>query len=66
MADTAPGAGSDLSHDVELFCTPGSSSKAKVHPLLEAPHPEKIDRALFEADHVASAFAAIRARAIRP
>jgi hypothetical protein len=29
-------------HDVDLFCTPGSSSKAKVHPLLEAPHSEKI------------------------
>jgi hypothetical protein len=43
-------------HDVELFCTPGSSSKAKV---LEAPHSEKIERALFEVDHVASAFAAI-------
>ena len=55
-------------HYVELFCTPGSSSKAKVHPLLEAPHPEKIERALFEADHVACAFAAIRdaARAGHP
>ena len=48
-------------HEVELFCTPGSRSKAKVHPLLEAPHPEKIERALFEADHVACAFAAIAA-----
>jgi glycosyltransferase involved in cell wall biosynthesis len=46
-------------HDVELFCAPGLSSKAKVHPLLEAPHSEKIERALFEADHVASALAAI-------
>jgi hypothetical protein len=45
--------------DVELFCTLGSSSKAKIRPLLEAPHPEKIERVLFEADHVASAFAAI-------
>src|ERR1700704_2087426 len=27
----------DRGHEVELFCTPGSSSKAKVHPLLEAP-----------------------------
>ncbi|MGZ4288528.1 MAG: glycosyltransferase family 4 protein [Solirubrobacteraceae bacterium] len=55
-------------HDVELFCTPGSSSKARVHPLLEAPHPEKIERALFEADHVACALAAIdeAARAGRP
>jgi glycosyltransferase involved in cell wall biosynthesis len=46
-------------HEVELFCAPGSSSSAKVHPLLESPHPEHIERALFEADHVACAFAAI-------
>jgi glycosyltransferase involved in cell wall biosynthesis len=46
-------------HDVELFCAPGSSSKAIVHPLLESPHPERIERALFEADHVAQAFGAI-------
>jgi glycosyltransferase involved in cell wall biosynthesis len=50
-------------HDVELFCAPGSRSRARVHPLLEAPHPERIERALFEADHVASAFAAIDAAA---
>jgi glycosyltransferase involved in cell wall biosynthesis len=50
-------------HDVELFCASGSSSSAKVHPLLEAPHPEHIERALFEADHVALAFAAIDAAA---
>jgi glycosyltransferase involved in cell wall biosynthesis len=58
----------DRGHEVELFCTPGSSSTANVHPLLEAPHPEKIERALFEADHVACAFAAIdsAARAGRP
>jgi hypothetical protein len=58
----------DQGHEVELFCTPGSSSTANVHPLLEAPHPEKIERALFEADHVACAFAAIdsAARAGRP
>src|SRR5438270_10766520 len=46
-------------HDVELFCAPGSNSAAKVRSLLEAPHPEHIERALFEADHVACAFAAI-------
>jgi glycosyltransferase involved in cell wall biosynthesis len=50
-------------HEVELFCAPGSSSKAKVHPLLDAPHPEHIERALFEADHVARTFAAIDAAA---
>jgi glycosyltransferase involved in cell wall biosynthesis len=49
----------DRGHDVELFCAPGSSSKAKVHPVLDRPHPEFIERSLFEADHVARAFAAI-------
>lgn len=44
-------------HEVELFCAPGSHSSAKVTPLLEAPHPESIERALFEADHVSQAFA---------
>jgi glycosyltransferase involved in cell wall biosynthesis len=34
-----------------------------VHPLLEAAHPEHIERALFECDHVAMAFAAIDAEA---
>lgn len=46
-------------HEVDLFCAPGSHSKAAVHLLLEAAHPEHIERALFEADHVAMAFAAI-------
>jgi glycosyltransferase involved in cell wall biosynthesis len=50
-------------HDVELFCAPGSTSKANVHPLLDAPHPEHIERALFEADHVSRAFEAIDAAA---
>src|SRR5437868_3500115 len=53
----------EMGHDVELFCAPGSHSKAMVHPLLEAAHPEHIERALFEADHVALAFAAIEAAA---
>jgi glycosyltransferase involved in cell wall biosynthesis len=48
-------------HDVELFCAPGSHSKAKVRPLLDAPHPDQIERSLFEADHVGRAFAAIEA-----
>jgi glycosyltransferase involved in cell wall biosynthesis len=43
-------------HDVELYCAPGSSSKAKVRPLLAEAHPESIERALFEADHTARAF----------
>jgi glycosyltransferase involved in cell wall biosynthesis len=46
-------------HDVDLFCAPGSSSKARVRPLLPAAHPESIERALFEADHVARAFEAM-------
>jgi len=45
--------------DVELFCAPGSSSKARLRPLLPAAHPEAIERALFEADHTARAFAAV-------
>ncbi|MCW3063598.1 MAG: glycosyltransferase family 4 protein [Solirubrobacterales bacterium] len=50
-------------HDVELFCAPGSSSRAKVRTLLPAAHPDSIERALFEADHVARAFAAFDAAA---
>src|SRR3981081_178220 len=46
----------DRGHEVELFCAPGSSSKAKVRPLLDAAHPEGIERSLFEADHVGRAF----------
>ncbi|MGZ6586962.1 MAG: glycosyltransferase family 4 protein [Solirubrobacteraceae bacterium] len=46
-------------HEVELFCAPGSHSSAVLHPLLESAHPEHIERALFEADHVALAFAAL-------
>jgi glycosyltransferase involved in cell wall biosynthesis len=52
-------------HDVELFCAPGSRSKAKVRPLLESPHPESIERSLFEADHVGRAFDAFDAAAGR-
>jgi glycosyltransferase involved in cell wall biosynthesis len=43
-------------HDVELFCAPGSHSRAKVRPLLPRAHPEAIERSLFEADHVGLAF----------
>jgi glycosyltransferase involved in cell wall biosynthesis len=52
-------------HYVELYCAPGSSSRAKVHPLLERAHPEAIERSLFEADHVARAFADMDAAAER-
>jgi glycosyltransferase involved in cell wall biosynthesis len=42
--------------DVVLFCAPGSHSRAEVRTLLDAPHPESIERSLFEADHVGRAF----------
>lgn len=48
-------------HAVTLFAAPGSRSTAEVVPVLADPHPEAIERALFEADHVAQAFAAIDA-----
>jgi glycosyltransferase involved in cell wall biosynthesis len=50
-------------HHVDLFCAPGSVSKARVRPLLPAAHPESIERALFEADHVGRAFEAFDAAA---
>jgi glycosyltransferase involved in cell wall biosynthesis len=46
-------------HDVTLFAAPGSLSDAEVHPLLAAPHPEAIERSLYEVDHVARALAEI-------
>jgi len=42
--------------DVTIFCAPGSSSSADVVELLEESHPDEIERALYEADHVARAF----------
>jgi glycosyltransferase involved in cell wall biosynthesis len=48
-------------HEVTLFAAPGSRSRsrARIHPLLEAAHPDTIGSALHESDHVASAFDAI-------
>jgi glycosyltransferase involved in cell wall biosynthesis len=46
-------------HEVTLFAAPGSRSLARVHALLDRPHPDEIQRALHEVDHVARAFAAI-------
>jgi glycosyltransferase involved in cell wall biosynthesis len=43
-------------HVVTLFCAPGSRSSAKVIALLDVPHPDEIERSLYEADHVARAF----------
>jgi glycosyltransferase involved in cell wall biosynthesis len=50
-------------HDVELFCAPGSRSAARVHPMLDRAHPDQIERAVIEADHVARALDAIDAAA---
>jgi glycosyltransferase involved in cell wall biosynthesis len=49
----------EFGHDVELFCAPGSGTRATVRPLLDRPHPESIERSLFEGDHAARAFRAI-------
>ena len=48
-------------HEVTLFAAPGSTSVATVFSCLDEPHPEDIERSLFEVDHVARAFAAIEA-----
>src|SRR5215217_9573353 len=52
-------------HEVTLFAPPGSDSCAEVVPVLEATHPDEIQKAQFEADHVARAFAAIEAASER-
>jgi glycosyltransferase involved in cell wall biosynthesis len=52
-------------HDVTLFAPPGSDACVEVVPLLEEPHPDEIQKAQFEADHVARAFDAIDAAADR-
>ena len=49
-------------HAVTLFCAPGSVSSADVVTLLDAAHPDEIERSLYEVDHVARAFEAIDAR----
>lgn len=46
-------------HEVTLFAAPGSHSEAEVVELLDRPHPDEIERALYEVDHVARAFAMI-------
>ena len=46
-------------HDVTLFAPPGSRSSATVAAVLEEPHPNDIEKAQYEVDHVAGAFAAI-------
>jgi glycosyltransferase involved in cell wall biosynthesis len=44
---------------VTLFAAPGTRSRAEVLSPLEGPHPHEIETSLYEADHVASAFAGI-------
>jgi glycosyltransferase involved in cell wall biosynthesis len=44
-------------NEVTLFAAPGTRSPAHVLSPLEGPHPEEIEMALYEADHVASTFA---------
>ena len=44
---------------VTLFAAPGTRSRAEVLSPLEGPHPDEIEMSLYEADHVASAFARI-------
>ena len=46
-------------HEVTLFAAPGTRSEAAVLSPLEGPHPDEIQMSLYEADHVASAFARV-------
>jgi glycosyltransferase involved in cell wall biosynthesis len=46
-------------HEVTLLCAPGSRSSARVVTLLDEARPDEIERSLYEADHVARAFAVI-------
>lgn len=48
---------------VTLFAAPGSRSPAAVREILERPHPDEIQVAIFEADHVAQSFDHIDAAA---
>jgi glycosyltransferase involved in cell wall biosynthesis len=43
-------------HDVTLLAAPGSKSSAKIRELLPDAHDEAIEKARYEADHVARAF----------
>ncbi len=47
----------DRGHDVTLYAAPGSRSAATVRHVLAEDHPDEIERALYEADHVARVFA---------
>src|SRR5690242_17891953 len=43
-------------HAVTLFAAPGTRSVADVVPVLDRPHPDEIQLAVYDADHVASVF----------
>lgn len=43
-------------HDITLFAAPGSQCPGAVRAMLEHAHPDEIGAALYECDHVASAF----------
>jgi glycosyltransferase involved in cell wall biosynthesis len=53
----------DAGHEVHLFAAPGSQSPAAVHEVLPQDHPDEIEKAKYEADHVARAFDALDAAA---
>jgi glycosyltransferase involved in cell wall biosynthesis len=55
----------DAGHDVTLFAAPGSDSSADVFEVLDESHPDDIQKAQYEADHVSRAFAEIDAAAER-
>jgi glycosyltransferase involved in cell wall biosynthesis len=46
-------------NQVTLFAAPGTRSRAQVLSPLESPHPDDIQLAVYEADHVASTFARV-------
>src|SRR4051812_23841403 len=46
-------------HDVTLFAAPGTDAEADVRPVLEEAHPDEMQLAIYESDHVGSAFDAI-------
>jgi glycosyltransferase involved in cell wall biosynthesis len=46
-------------NDVTLFAAPGTRSRAEVLSPLDSTHPDAIESAVYEADHVASTFARV-------
>lgn len=49
----------EAGHDVHLFAPPGSESPAHVRPVLSEEHPDEIEKAKYESDHVARVFDAL-------